>query len=143
MDGEDISELQELILDGGMLQMAEIPGPIRAAVGDFMRDSWFTSRFTDGTVVCRSTAGSRPGASWADTIFAVIYARILYRVHETMEGEEINFSLPWDPTAGIYADSPGDHFQAAFDTTWADDSAYAIQPTTPKHWSSVLAEWAR
>ena len=132
LDGEDISELHELILDGGMLQMAEIPGPIRAAVGDFMRDSWFTSRFTDGTRVCRSTAGSRPGASWADTIFAVIYARILYRVHETMEGEEINFSLPWDPATGIYADNPGDHFQAAFDTTWADDSAYAIQADTPQ-----------
>ena len=91
LDGDDIAELRDLVLEGGMLQLAGIDGPIRAAVSDFHRDSWFTSRFTDGTVVCRSTAGSRPGASWADTIFAVIYARVLYRVHETMEGEELNF----------------------------------------------------
>ena len=77
LDGDDVAELRDLILEGGMLQIAEIAGPIRAAVRDFHRDSWFTSRFTDGSVVCRSTAGSRPGASWADTIFAVIYARIL------------------------------------------------------------------
>ncbi|CAE7386010.1 unnamed protein product [Symbiodinium sp. CCMP2592] len=131
LDGEDMTELRDLILDGGMLQMAEIDGPIRAAVRDFHRDSWFTSRFTDGSAICRSTAGSRPGASWADTVFAVIYARILYRVHECMEGEQINFSLPWNQEQGIFTDQPGDQWQSAFDTTWADDSAYALQADTP------------
>ena len=132
LDGDDIAELRDLVLEGGMLQLAEIDGPIRAAVRDFHRDSWFTSRFTDGTVVCRSTAGSRPGASWADTIFAVIYARVLYRVHEMMEGEELNFSLPWDQEAGVFARSPGANWQEAFDTTWADDSAYALQAEDPE-----------
>ena len=132
LDGEDVAELRDLILEGGMLQLAEIADPIRAAVRDFHRDSWFTSRFTDGTAVCRSTAGSRPGASWADTIFAVIYARILYRVHEAMEGEDLNFSLPWDPESGVFASDPADQPQAAFDTTWADDSAYALQAEHPE-----------
>ena len=131
LDGEDISELKDLILDGGMLDMAEVPGPIQAAAEDFLIDSWFTSRFSDGALVCRSTAGSRPGASWADTIFAVIYARILYRAHEVMEGEGMNFSLPWDPDMGIYAENPWGNWQEAYDATWTDDSAYALQAEDP------------
>ncbi|CAE7710018.1 unnamed protein product [Symbiodinium sp. CCMP2592] len=140
LDGSDVAELRDLILEGGMLQMAEIDGPIRAAVRDFLRDSRFTSRYTDGTVLCRSTAGSRPGASWADTVFAVIYARILYRVHEVMEGENINFSLPWEPEQGPFAQNPAEHWQPAFDTTWADDSAYAIQAEVP---SELIARTKR
>eukprot|EP00439_Symbiodinium_sp_Y106_P079440 s29_g18.t1 len=86
LDGDDVAELRDLILEGGMLQIAEIAGPIRAAVRDFHRDSWFTG----GT------------------------------------------ELPWDPESGIFATDLDDHYQEAFDTTWADDSAYALQAEDPE-----------
>ena len=132
LDGEDIAELRDLILGGGMLDAADVPGPIRGAAWDFHRDSWFVTRFTNGETVCRSTAGSRPGASWADCVFSVIYARILYRVHEQMEGENINFSLDYEPETGLFATSPGGNPQEVWDTTWADDSAYAVTADSPE-----------
>ena len=131
LDGEDIAELRDLILGGGMLDAADVPGPVRGAAWDFHRDSWFVTRFTNGETVCRSTAGSRPGASWADCVFSVIYARILYRVHEQMEGENINFSLDYEPETGLFATSPGGNPQV-WDTAWADDSAYAVTADSPE-----------
>ena len=127
LDSEDMTELRDLILSGGMLQAANIPDAIRAAVSDFHCDTWFTTRFTDGQTLCRSTAGSRPGASWADCVFAFIYARILFRVHEVLEGEGINFDLPLDEATGIFPPEEESSRHQAWDTTWADDSAYALQ----------------
>ena len=127
LDSEDMTELRDLILSGGMLQAANIPDAIRAAVSDFHCDTWFTTRFTDGRTLRRSTAGSRPGASWADCVFAFIYARILFRVHEVLEGEGINFDLPLDEATGIFPPEEESSRHQAWDTTWADDSAYALQ----------------
>ncbi|CAE6948720.1 unnamed protein product [Symbiodinium sp. CCMP2592] len=132
LDGSDVAELREVILNGGMLNEAEVPGPIRTAAWDFHRESWFTTRFTTGEQVCRSTAGSRPGASWADCVFSVSYARILYRVHEQMEGESLNFSLEYSPESGPFTTHPVGNQQAAWDTTWADDSAYALTGDNPE-----------
>ncbi|CAE7349989.1 unnamed protein product, partial [Symbiodinium sp. CCMP2456] len=127
LDGADIGELRDLIADGGMFRVAEMPPQVCAVVQDFHRHTWATTRFTDGNQVCTSKAGSRPGASWADTLFAFIYAKILYKVHEIMEGEEVNFSLPWDSTSGPFATNLQDEPQPAWDTTWADDTAWAIE----------------
>ncbi|CAE7777069.1 unnamed protein product [Symbiodinium sp. CCMP2592] len=126
LDGSDIADLRDLILSGGMLGEAGVPDPIRAAAWDFHRDSWFTTRYSSGEAICRSTAGSRPGASWADCISAVIYARILYRVHEQMEGECINFSLYLGMASGPFECDPCENPQSVWDTTWADDSAFAL-----------------
>ncbi|CAE7766735.1 unnamed protein product [Symbiodinium sp. CCMP2456] len=127
LDGDDIAELLQLIVDGGIFPAASIPEQVTAAVRDFHNNTWSTTRFTDGQWVCTSAAGSRPGASWADTIFAFVYAKILYRVHEIMEGEGINFQVAWNPTEGPFARHPDQDPQQAWDTTWADDTAWAIE----------------
>ncbi|CAE7374664.1 Pol [Symbiodinium sp. CCMP2592] len=127
LDGQDIEALSELILNGGMFKAADIPDPIRSAVADFHKATWFTTRYTDGHTLCHATAGSRPGASWADCVFAFIYARILYHVHEMMEGEGINFDLPLDESTGVFKPAGELSRHPAWDTTWADDSAYALQ----------------
>ncbi|CAE7905413.1 rngB [Symbiodinium microadriaticum] len=130
LDGEDIRELQELISTGGMLYEAEIPEQIRAAVRDFHLHTWAVTRFTSGERLCTSRAGSRPGASWADTIFAFIYAKILYKVHELLEGEGLNFHLPCDNSSGPFSTVLQDEPQEAWDTTWADDTAWAVEGDT-------------
>ena len=127
LDGEDIAELQQLVQSGGMFREAEIPEQICSTVCDFHLHTWAITRFADGGKVCTSRAGSRPGASWADTLFAFIYAKILYRVHELLEGEGLNYQLPWDSTSGPFATQTDDEPQSAWDTTWADDSAWTVE----------------
>ncbi|CAE7217452.1 unnamed protein product [Symbiodinium sp. CCMP2592] len=127
MDGEDISELWGLIREGGMLQQAGTPEPIKASVQDFHQYTWFTSRFSAGDKLCHSVAGSRPGASWADCVFAFLYTRILHRVHEVLVGEEINGALPYDPEGGPFSVQPEGESEPMWDTTWADDTAYVTE----------------
>ena len=103
LDSDDIADLKELVSTGGMLREAEVPEVICSTVRDFHLHTWAVTRFADGRKVCTSRAGSRPGASWADTLFAFIYAKILYKVHELLEGEGLNYQLPWDETAGPLA----------------------------------------
>ena len=110
-----------------MFREAEIPEQICSTVCDFHLHTWAITRFADGGKVCTSRAGSRPGASWADTLFAFIYAKILYRVHELLEGEGLNYQLPWDSTSGPFATQTDDEPQSAWDTTWADDSAWTVE----------------
>ena len=133
LDGEDICELRDLVCNGGMLCAADIPDQIRAAVRDFHLHTWAVTRFTAGEQLCTSKAGSRPGASWADTIFSFICAKILYKVHELLEGEDLNFHLPWDESGGPFAQNLIDEPQQAWDTTWADDTAWAIEGDTAEH----------
>ena len=127
LDSEDIDDLRQLVTSGGMLREAEVPEVICSTVRDFHLHTWAVTRFADGQQVCTSRAGSRPGASWADTLFAFIYAKILYKVHELLEGEGLNHQLPWDEHSGPFATEWGDEPQAAWDTTWADDSAWALE----------------
>ncbi|CAE7768865.1 unnamed protein product [Symbiodinium sp. CCMP2592] len=127
LDGNDISEMRDLIRDGGMLRQAGTPEPVQAAVQDFHRYTWFASKYTDGGNLCHSVAGSRPGASWADCVFAFLYTRILHRVHEILIGEDINGALPHDQEGGPFATHPEGPCEPMWDTTWADDTAYVME----------------
>ena len=127
LDGEDVADLMNLITSGGMLKEAEIPGPIRRAACDFHLGTWFITRHSQGDLLCQSQAGSRPGGPWADTLFAFIYARVLYRVHENLVGEDLLFQLHWNPGAGIFQDDQTLETMDAWDTTWADDTALPLQ----------------
>ena len=127
LDGEDVADLMSLITSGGMLKEADIPGPIRRAACDFHLGTWFVTRHSQGDLLCQAQAGSRPGGPWADTLSAFIYARVLFRVHESMVGEDLLFHLNWNPGAGIFQGDETLETLDAWDTTWADDTALPMQ----------------
>ncbi|CAE7209907.1 unnamed protein product [Symbiodinium microadriaticum] len=85
-----------------------------------------------GGRLCHSRAGSRPGESFADVIFAFIYSKILYRIHEHLEAEELNISLDWEEEAGAFPSGDGGTPQQGWEATWADDSAYVVEDESPR-----------
>ena len=44
--------------------------------------------------------------------------------------EDLAFTLPFDPTTGIYSDGLGGDALTSWDATWADDSAFATAANT-------------
>ena len=127
LDAEDVAELMQTVSDGGMLAQAGAPDALRQVVKDLHLHTWFVSRFSDGTRVCDSLAGSRPGESWADLIYAYIYSRVLHKVHEHAVAEDLTFTVPHDPATGIFPPLLGTEDISVTDTTWADDSAFPLE----------------
>ena len=132
LTGEDFRDLLETVESGGMLAQAGAPDALRQVVKDIHMHTWFVSRFSDGSQVCSSLAGSRPGESWADLIYAYIYGRVLCKIHEFAVAEELTFQVPLDAASGIFPPVNADETIAATDATWADDSAFPIVADAPE-----------
>ncbi|OLQ14020.1 hypothetical protein AK812_SmicGene1973 [Symbiodinium microadriaticum] len=126
LDSSDVQDLLSTIETGGMLAQAGVPDALRQVVKDVHLSTWFVSRFSDGSQVCSSLAGSRPGESWADLIYAYIYGRVLWKIHEYAIAEDLTFSIPYDATTGIFATRHCTDSLNATDATWADDSAFPL-----------------
>ena len=127
LSGDDVQELLETVRAGGMMAEAGAPEALQQVVKDIHLHTWFVTRFSDGTEVCSSLAGSRPGESWADLIYAYIYGRVLHKVHEHARAEELSFSAAFEPEAGPFATAPGSQPLSVTDATWADDSAFPLE----------------
>ena len=132
LDDDDLRELMSTVQEGGMLSQAGAPEALCQVVKDIHLNTWFVSRFSDGQRVCSSLAGSRPGESFADLIFAYVYGRVLHKIQEYAAAEHLTFQLPFDETSGIFADSPGDAHLCVTDATWADDSAFPVDAQQPQ-----------
>ena len=124
LDEEDLADMMSTIQDGGMFRQAGVDGALRHAIKDLHLRTWFTTAYSSGQHLCQSQAGSRPGESFADVVYAYIYSRVLYHIHEVLTAD---FSLPWDPEDGVFGLGAAGDPQEAWDATWADDSAYAME----------------
>ena len=131
LDGDDLREMMATVEDGGMLAQAGTPAALCQVVKDIHLNTWFVSRFSDGQQVCSSLAGSRPGESFADLVFAYIYGRVLHKIQEYVVAENLSYQVPYDCATGIYADEPGDENLDITDATWADDSAFPLAAPDP------------
>ena len=131
LDADDMNELTATVAEGGMLAKAGAPDALRQVVKDIHLSTWFVSRFSDGSQVCSSMAGSRPGESWADLIYAFVYSRVLWKVHEFAVAEDLTFSIPYDAEQGVFAADQGMQSLNVTDTTWADDSAFPLEDACP------------
>ncbi|CAE7730122.1 unnamed protein product [Symbiodinium sp. CCMP2456] len=140
LDAEDLHDMMETIRSGGMLAQADVNARLRHVIKDMYMKTWFITAYSGGGKLCHSRAGSRPGESFADVIYAFIYARILYRIHEQLEAEGLNFSLEWEEEAGIFPSAGGGTPQQAWDATWADDSAFVMEDRSPH---GLLAKTSR
>ena len=132
LDPDDISEMLEQVVSGGIAAEAGIPDATRHNIKDFHHRSWFITAYSDGAAVTQTEAGSRPGESWSDLVFGWVYARILAKVTEHATAEQILDELPYDPGAGPYASMQRGVDTIAADATWADDSAWPLSDTDPE-----------
>ncbi|OLQ05712.1 hypothetical protein AK812_SmicGene11066 [Symbiodinium microadriaticum] len=131
LDEEDLREMMSVIAEGGTFADANIPSAIRHAAKDMHHFTWFVTPHTSGDNLCRTAAGSRPGESWADTVYSFIYGRVLNKIGELARGEEITPTHCRDSTFGIYAAAEEGEPIDGQDATWADDSAWPIVAPTP------------
>ncbi|CAE7299602.1 unnamed protein product [Symbiodinium sp. CCMP2592] len=135
LDAEDMKDLWETIRGGGILREAGTSPAIQAMVCDIHYRTWFVTKYTGGTRLSSTYAGSRPGESFADAIFAFIYSRILGKVIEVATGEGLLSEVQADVDAGAFA-TPA-HVRngpsvVARDATWADDTAIPFDDDQPR-----------
>ncbi|CAE7825551.1 unnamed protein product [Symbiodinium sp. CCMP2592] len=136
----ELQELMQLVTSGGAMAAADVPPALRQTIRDLHHATWFTTRYADGTQVCQTLKGSRPGESFADTVFAFIYSKILCSIYEAATAEDLAFTLPFDPETGPFGTGEGSSDQPSWDATWADDSAF---PTAARDGDELLRKTCR
>ncbi|CAE7938289.1 X-element\ORF2, partial [Symbiodinium necroappetens] len=77
-------------------------------------------------------SGSRPGESWADALFSFLYARVLGKIAELADGEELLSYHHLEEAAGIFGRAGVGDPYGARDTTWADDTALPLADRSPE-----------
>ena len=140
LDPQDIHELYEVIQAGGVMGDVSMPVVARHAAKDYHHRAWFATSYCDGSKVCLTRAGSRPGESWADCVFAFVYSKVLYYVAELVKAEGLIDAIDYDCAAGIFGGGHSGEPIYAVDGTWADDSAFPLRDQRP---ATLLAKAAR
>ena len=132
LDPQEIHELLEVIKGGGVMGDVSMPTAARHAAKDYHHRAWFASSYSDGTKICLTRAGSRPGESWADCVFAFVYSKVLYHVAELVRAEGLIDATDHDPSAGVFGRGTEGEPIHAVDGTWADDSAFPLRDRQPE-----------
>ena len=79
-----------------------------------------------------TTKGSRPGDSWADIVFNVLFSAILKGLKEQLTHQGVLLALPVPSTRTIWPGTvPYSEPQPTWQTTWADDLALLLRFTSP------------
>ena len=121
MDGEDMDNLFQVIKAGGFMAEAGVGEATMTSLRDVRHRTWCVSKYTNGKTLVHALAGSRPGESLADAVFAYIYARVLGRVFELAYGEDLLSMALLDKEEGIYACPHSGEEVPLRDATRADD----------------------
>ena len=131
LEPDDMHRMMDLVQQGGLMNEAGNPHSVRAACADFHRSTWFVSAYADGGRLAVTRAGSRPGESWADAIFAYVYARALGTLVERADGESILSFLECSPEDGVFQMTSPAKASIARDGTWADDTVLPVEDSCP------------
>ncbi|CAE7936001.1 unnamed protein product, partial [Symbiodinium necroappetens] len=107
------------------------PG-VRGVVRDLHHRTWFSTRHSAGLKVATTLAGSRPGESFADAVFAFIYSKVLCKISEAANAEDLFSQYFYDQEKGPFGNGSEGTALVARDATWADDTAYPIDAETPE-----------
>ncbi|CAE7289458.1 unnamed protein product [Symbiodinium sp. CCMP2592] len=132
LDATELQEMMQVVCQGGTFADNRVPDTIRHAAKDTHHFTWFVTPHTSGRFLCKTEAGSRPGESWADTIFSFVYSRVLARIAEIARAENLLPEFLFDVETGPFA-APGEGESiTGQDATWADDSAWPLLAPVPE-----------
>ena len=131
MGPEEMAGLWEVIHGGGVMAEAGVSTGLRAMMKDVHHRTWCITRHATGSRVAVTHAGSRPGESLADAIFAYIYSRVLGRIWEAACGEEILGTARAAMDEGVFSVPGHGEDVSVRDITWADDTALPFDDVEP------------
>eukprot|EP00439_Symbiodinium_sp_Y106_P039935 s2048_g4.t2 len=89
LEPSDMHDFYVNIKQGGMMGEAGMNPVLRHLAKDMMFRSWFVTRHGSSDQVCTTGAGSRPGESWADLVYAFVLGRMLTVLHEVATAEDL------------------------------------------------------
>eukprot|EP00435_Cladocopium_sp_Y103_P022853 s1557_g5.t1 len=128
-----LSDLHEHLANPCAVDMAQLPLYLRNCITAVHSDTWFV---VDGQTedVCRTTAGSRPGDCFADTVFGYLWARVL----QGLEAQYSDLGLleafpeqlavnPYDPAQSCAPEASSRLFLGP---CWMDDLAIPLASAT-------------
>ena len=125
LSGKDICALREIISHGGTMAECGLGQHLAALVRSAYSFTWFVTRHGSQQQLCHTTAGSRPGANFADLVFAFIYDKILQHLRLSTTANESALTVPFSGYASPWR---ADEISASadvscVDASWADDTA--------------------
>ncbi|CAE7389529.1 unnamed protein product [Symbiodinium sp. CCMP2592] len=128
---EDVANLYQTIRSGGMLADAGLPPALRHQAKDMLHRSWFITRHGGSEQVNVTSAGSRPGSSWADIIYAFVLGRLLTILREHAAAEDLLTTLSVDLEGGPMGDPQDGVPIEARGSVWADDCSLPLSDPDP------------
>ena len=122
---EAIHELMDVVRAGGTMTQAGMSQHHRAVVQDLYAVTWFVTPYTDGSRIALSQAGSRPGESWADIVFAFVYHKVLEEIQRAAVNEGFAIQLDFSGKRTPFVDGERlGQVRGPVHATWADDTAF-------------------
>ena len=112
-----------------------------AAQQSYLRESlsgtWFSM---NGDRLIATTQGTRPGDSWADVVFNILFSQVIEQLKEDLQKVGLTASFPTVEQRTPFDPPFTQTRELLFQTTWADDLALMLTLTTPEMALRELAE---
>ena len=116
-------QLQRQLARPPILEQCECTQREQATVDAILSDTWYTVPFSNA--ITATSAGSRPGDTFADLIFSFVYSNMLSEMRQALQGENFRTAdhLQFDPSFRSTCRLEVSPEQAPdfLDLTWADD----------------------
>ena len=127
MPNDILHQLQQHLVDESAVQQAGMPEPAQRVLRAIHLDTFF--QVPGQQDICRTTAGSRPGDSFADVVFTFLFARVLkvfqHKLEEHGLQELIGVDSCFDPFGRMIREA--DTTEVYSGPVWMDDLCVTIQ----------------
>ena len=104
---------------------------LRHLVADCHDFSWFTTRFSSAETLCHTAAGSRPGESLADVIYAFVLHKVLRKVRADVERAGLTVEVPCSGDK-VLCSHDCDASERLDGPAWADDVTFVCAHADPE-----------
>eukprot|EP00438_Fugacium_kawagutii_P031926 Skav214801 [mRNA] locus=scaffold740:118185:123383:+ [translate_table: standard] len=129
MSPATIQALRAHMAQPSALDQAGVPAHHQRAIKAIHSATWFTMRHSDRKV--HTTAGSRPGDSFADVLFGYLYAVVLQGIQERLQAEGLLDGVESGPPGLILGPAAAPAGEEWFmGPSWMDDTAVCISGST-------------
>ena len=120
---KEFHALREHLCTEPILAQYDVDDRDAAMLESLLECTWFT--VGESSIVTRTRAGSRPGDTFADLVFAYVYSHLLKVLREALEGEGLvtpdSISSAQDLRSCHCQDVDMRNAPSIVDVTWADD----------------------
>ena len=107
----------------------------------YLRESLTSTWFQMGGPRCVATnQGTRPGDSWADVVFNVLFSQVILQLRERLGECGLTIEFPKPRSRNPFEKECLEHMETLFHVTWADDLAVMLKIATPTRALHQVAE---